>query len=124
MVTIHIEHTIGDLVADLGKIGSQAKRDLPKIVRRNVREGGLLTQRIARGRSGPHGKNYFKRISSEMTGPLTGEWGPTGSVVENAVGAGWRHGPANTDLEKSQDVIGPKFAREVGEAADRWFWPS
>jgi hypothetical protein len=90
----------------------------------HVKEGGLLTQRIAQGASGPHGKNYWKRISSEMTGPLSGEWGPTGVVDNNAVGGGWRHGPPNTDLEKSQDVIGPKFADEVGRTAASWFWPS
>ena len=123
MASIRVTHTIDDLASDMRKVATTARREMAGVVRRNVREGGRLTQRIARAASGPHGRLYYKRISSEMTGTLSGEWGPTGDVVGNAVGAGWRHGTANTDLEKSQDVIGPKAAKEAGDVLDGLFWP-
>lgn len=123
MPTLRVTHTIGNLAADCTKIATTTKPELAKIAKRNVTEGGRLARRIAQGASGPHGKNYYKRITSEMTGPLSGEYGPTGTVVENAVGGGWRHGPANTDLEKSLDVIGPQMAADVRRLADGLFWP-
>tara|TARA_R100000655_G_scaffold109699_1_gene165022 strand:+ start:6947 stop:7312 length:366 start_codon:yes stop_codon:yes gene_type:complete len=121
-VRVRVIDSIGDLAADLARIPVKAATDLPPVVQRSVREGNALAQSFARAASGPHGKNYYKRITSEMTSPLVGEYGPHGNVVGNAVGAGWRSGPPNTDLEKSQDVIGPKFANTVGETAEGWFW--
>lgn len=124
MASIQVHNMLDDLASDCRKIATEARARLVPIVRRNVTEGGLLAQRIARGASGPHGRLYYKRITSEMTGLLVGEYGPTGEVVGNAVGAGWRHGPGNTDLEKSQDVIGPKFAHDVQAEMANWFWPA
>jgi hypothetical protein len=123
MATIRVEHTIGDLEADCREIAATTKARFSRVVKRNVTQGNALAQRFARASSGPHGLNYYKRITSEMTGPLSGEYGPTGTVVGNAVGAGWRHRQANTDLEKSLDIIGPRFARDVSNIADDLFWP-
>lgn len=118
---IKVTHSIGELATDMADIPPRAKADMAKCVRRNVTQGNALARRLARQAAGPHGTNYYKRISSEMLGPLSGEYGPTGEVAGNAVGAGWRHG-RNTDLERSLDVQGPKFARDVGSLADNWFW--
>lgn len=123
MARIRVNHTIGGLRRDMDKIARTAAPKMSRVVKRNTTQGEKLTQRIARGAAGPHGLNYWKRITSEMVGPLTGEYGPTGEVAGNAVGAGWRHGPGNTDLEKSLDVQGPKFAKDVGDVADGLFWP-
>lgn len=123
MARIRVTHDIDDLTADLTRIPPQMVRDGNKVVRRSIREGNALARSAARAASGPHGKNYFKRITAEMTGPLEGEYGPHGNVVGNAVGAGWRNGPPNTDLEKSLDVVGPKFAKAVDDMVDGLFWP-
>lgn len=122
MVRVEVRDSIGDLASDLANIPPRAATKFVGVVRSNVREGNKLAQGFARESSGPHGKNYWKRLSGEMTGPYTGEYGPTGTVVGNAVGAGWRHGPPNTDLPKSADIIGPKFAKGVGDVVDGLFW--
>lgn len=122
MASIRVVHDIDDLANDLAAIPPKMRKQGNAVVRRSIREGNAFARGYARAASGVHGKNYFKRLSAEMTGPLEGEYGPHGDVVGNAVGAGWRHGPPNTDLEKSQDVIGPRFAKSVGEMIDGLFW--
>lgn len=122
MASIRVQHTIGDLESDLRKIRN-SKGEMAKIVRSNVFKGQTIARRIARANSGPHGALYYKRITAEMLSPREGEFGPTGDVVGNAVGAGWRHG-VNTDLPKAADIIGPQFAKDVADFADDLFWPS
>lgn len=121
MATIRVSHGIGDLSADLARIGSKAKPKLEKIVSRNVSQGHKLAQAFARGSAGPHGTLYYKRITAESSG-LEGEYGPHGDVAGNAVGAGWRNGPPNTDLPRSADIQGPKFANDVQDEVGSWFW--
>lgn len=121
MSSIRVEHTLAGLERDLARIARTAKPDMARVVKRNVTQGGRAAQRIARQESGPHGLNYFKRITSEMTGTLSGEYGPTGKVDGNAVGAGWRHG-SNLDLARSADVQIPRFVKDVHDLPDKWFW--
>jgi hypothetical protein len=121
-VKIRVHDTIDRLAADLAEIPVKAIVEMTEVVRKNTNEGTKEAQAIARAASGPHGSNYYKRISGELKGPLTGEYGPTGVVDANAVGAGYRNRPPNTDLEKSLDLIGPKFSHDVAQLPDRWFW--
>lgn len=122
MSSLRVTQSIGDLANDLATIPVKMAPRLAGAVRRNIEQGNARAQRLARAKSGPHGKNYYKRLTAESTGPLQGEYGPEGDVVGNAVGAGWRNNPPNTDLPKSADVQGPKFARDVGKIVDRAFW--
>lgn len=122
MATVRVLHGIDDLASDMAAIPPKAIKDMSGAVRRNVKLGNGTARRYAREASGPHGLNYFKRITSEMTGPLEGEYGPTGDVAGNAVGAGWRNGPPNTDLARSLDIVGPTFERDVRGLPGRWFW--
>jgi hypothetical protein len=119
---VRVTSSLGGLAADLRTIAVEAKPAMVKVVRAAVVEGNTLAQGFARAESGRHGKNYYKRITSEMTGLLSGTYGPTGVVEGNAVGAGWRHGH-NTDLARSADIIGPKMAGEALDAVDGLFWP-
>lgn len=119
---IKVTSTLSDLASDMAKIPPRAAGRMATVVKRNVEQGNRQAQRLARASSGPHGKNYFKRITSEMRGSFEGEYGPTGDVAGNAVGAGWRNGPPNTDLPKSADIQGPKFARDAGKLLDGLFW--
>lgn len=117
---INVEHSgITDLASDLRKIAVRAPADMHNVVRRNVKAGELAEQAIAKAASGRHGENYFKRITSEMTGALEGEWGPHDGGTP--VGGGWRHG-INTDSAKSADLVGPKFAKDMRNLPDDWFW--
>lgn len=122
MAIVRVAHDIDDLANDLAAISLKVEKALPGVVSRNIREGNAIARGIARAEAGPHGKNYYKRLTAEMTGPLTGEYGPEGDVAGNAVGAGWRNGPPNTDLPKSLDIQGPKFAKDVGNVLDGLFW--
>lgn len=121
MASIRVTNKLDDLRYDMTAIKVGAETQFPGVVARYARMGNNAAQRFARQRSGPHGLNYWKRITAEARTPLSWEYGPEGDVVDNAVGAGWRNGPANTDLERSMDVVGPKFADAVGKTAERLF---
>lgn len=120
MTTIRVEHSgITDLASDLRKIPPKAAGDVVRTVAKNVALGEATERGIAKAAAGPHGRNYFKRITSEMTGPMTGEWGPHDGGTP--VGGGWRHG-VNTDSAKSLDIVGPKFRGDMHDLPDNWFW--
>lgn len=118
---VRVTHDLDNLADDLARIAAEAKPKLSKVVKRNVEAGNRIAVRLAREKSGPHGKNYYKRLSAEMTGPLQGEYGPEGIPKSDFVGAGFRHG-VNLDLPNSADLIGPKFGRDVLDEAGSWFW--
>ena len=117
---VNVTHGIGDLANDLAAVPEKLKAQAPAIVKKDVRAGRNLARRYARAKSGPHGKSYYKRITDEMTGPLEGEYGPHDGGTP--VGGGWRNGPPNTDLPRSADVIGPKFADDISDLVDGLFW--
>lgn len=116
-----VHHDIGDLADDLTAAVVDFQRQGAQAVRRNVRRGNALARGFARESAGPHGKNYYKRLTAEMTGPLSGEYGPEGEPKSEFVGVGFRHG-VNLDLPKSADLIGPTFAKDVGDIVDGLFW--
>lgn len=115
-------HTMHDMADDLGDLPTRVDAGLARVVKRNTEQGNKVAQGIARAAAGPHGTNYWKRLSSEMHGPFEGEYGPTGDVVGNAVGAGWRNGVVNTDLDKSLDIQAPKFRADVRDVTKEIFW--
>lgn len=115
---IRVRHSIDRLAHDYEQIPVQAAAGLARIARDNVDYGRDLAKALARERSGPHGKSYFKRISSEMTGPLSGEWGPSGSPKTEFVGAGFRSG-VNTDLPQSADKVIQSASADVRKLITR-----
>jgi len=114
------EH-IGDLVTDLSSAPVKVAKKAPKIVKRHADLGNLTAQRLARAKSGPHGKDYYKRLTSEMTGPMRAEYGPEGIPKTDFIGADFRHG-VNLDLPNSADLIAPKFAKAIGDMVDEVLW--
>lgn len=121
MISVRVVHTMGELEDDFRGIAVRAPKDLSGVVRRNVREGTLQAKAFARRHAGPHGKAYYKRISGEMTGPLSGEFGPAGTPKTEFVGVGFRHGH-NLDLPRTADIVGPQMAGDVDDVVDGWFW--
>lgn len=120
MATIRVIHGIDDLASDMADIPVSFASKAPGVVKRNAVEGNKIAQGFAKQRSGPHGKNFFKRYTSEMTGPLTAEFGPHDGGTP--VGGGYRTDGPNMDLPNAADIIGPKFAADVIDAADGLFW--
>jgi hypothetical protein len=122
MATVRVTHSIDGLARDLGMIPQTMKVRGKAVVRKNVEQGNLVARDIAKRAAGAHGKNYFRRITAEMTGPMTGEWGPKGPPKSDYVGVDGTAG-AMRDLVKSAQRQGPRFARDVGRMVDGLFWP-
>lgn len=118
---VSVTHTIADLERDLKRMPARARAGAAKVVRKNAVEGNRLARKIARSKAGPHGKDYYKRITAEMKSPTSWEYGPEGIPKSDFVGVGFRHG-VNNDLPQSADVIGPKFAKDALDMLDGLFW--
>lgn len=123
MARIVVTGDLEDLQRDLARGATAVRRKGRGIVSKQVRAGTSLAKRFARQKSGPHGVNYYKRISGEMTGQLEGEFGPAGVPKTDFVGAGYRNGPGNTDLARAADIVAPALHRAVRNMLDDVFWP-
>jgi len=122
-VRVTVTHSIGDLAADLAQIPPVAVKDMAAVVRKNAREGNKIAKAFAKESAGVHGKHYHKRFSAEMLSALSWEYGPEGRPQgEMSFEYGSRNQPPHLDLAKSADLIGPAFAKDVGDKIDRWFW--
>ena len=117
---IRVRHTVDKLADDYEKIPAQAAAGMARIVRDNVDYGRDLAKALAREGAGPHGQNYWKRISSEMTGTFEGEYGPTGEPKSDFIGVGFRSG-INTDLPQSADRVGPAAAADLRRLITRLY---
>lgn len=117
---IKVRHRIDRLADDYAEIPVKAATGLARIARDNVDYGRDLARALARESAGPHGENYWKRISSEMTGAFEGEYGPTGDPKTDFIGVGFRSG-INTDLPQSADKVGPAAAADVRRLITRLF---
>lgn len=113
-------NTVGSVVRDLNAAPAKIRKGGAKAVKKNGAAGHRLAQRYAQELSGPHGKSYYKRITGESLGAFEYEYGPHAGGLP--VGGGWRHGTPNTELERSLDVIGPKFAADCRDIWDDVFW--
>ncbi|WP_181312467.1 hypothetical protein [Nocardioides campestrisoli] len=119
---IRVIHGIDDLASDLAAMPARLAAGITKTTRANVAAGARAARKFAQASSGPHGANYYKRITGEMTGAASGEWGPEGVPKTEFVGAGYRNGPGNRDLPNSADLIGPKYSNDLGDVLEELFW--
>ena len=117
---VRVRHRIDRLADDYAAIPAKAIVGMNKIVRDNVDYGRDLAKALAREKAGPHGQAYYKRITSEMTGALEGEYGPEGSPKTEFVGVGFRSG-INTDLPQSADRVGPAAAADLRRLITRLY---
>ena len=99
-----VHNDLSDLAGDMAAIPSKFRAKAPGVVRKNVSAGNKIAQGIAKAKSGPHGKAYWKRLTWESAG-LQGEYGPHDGGTP--VGGGWRHSAGNHDLAQSADLIAP-----------------
>lgn len=121
MASIRVTGGVGDLARDQARAAAQAPRKLRGAVRRTERYTTSLVRSIARAKSGPHGKAYYKRIGGEMIGPLSAEIGPEGIPKSEFVGAGFRHGE-NRDLDQARKPAGERLAEEARKALGELPW--
>lgn len=131
-VRVRVHHDIGDLANDLTAIAKQVKPDMRKVVREGIKAGNKVAKKFA---SEQHTMNsdidvpYQRSFSSEMTGPLEGEYGPVDDGIPHggSQARGYENGSVNqrphNNLRRSQDIIGPKFGEKVHDAVGEWFWP-
>lgn len=119
-VTSHLDA----LAADMAAIPVRAVKDGSKVVRKNLREGNRLAKAFAKNSAGSHGKLYPLAFSAEMTSALAGEYGPDAAKPQGGMSFeyGSRNQPPHLDLNRSADIIGPKFARDVDDMIGRLFW--
>jgi hypothetical protein len=112
------------LAADLADIPVRAAVDMHETVSANAAEGNKTAQAFAKESAGVHGKHYPKSFSVDELGPLEREYGPDSSKPQGDMS--FEHGSRNQkphlDLNRSADIQGPKFARDVAALPDRWFW--
>lgn len=120
MATIRVTGDVSDLAATLAAAPAKLKRLGHAAVRESVEDGAETAKKIARAAAGPHGTNYHKRIDSEMTGALRGEYGPSAPKTR-FTGVSGSEG-AMRDLVKSAGPTAARFQRRVGRVADRLLW--
>lgn len=122
------EHdTLDGLIADLSSIPARAVKGTGAAVRRNAKEGNRLALGFARHSAGSHGRNYPGSFSAELVTALSWEYGPRSDGGPHDQGGmsfewGSRNQPPHLDLNKSADIIGPKFAKDIGDVLDGLFW--
>lgn len=119
------EHdTLDGLIDDMKRIAVTSQLDLADVVRSNAYKGNRIARDFAKQSAGQHGKHYPSAFSPESRTPLSWEYGPDASKPQGDMSFefGSRNQKPHLDLAKSADIIGPQFAKDVGDAVDGWFW--
>lgn len=126
---IKVTHGLHDLAADMRQIPRMASRDAREAVRAGAVAGNRDARRRARAAAGPHGEHFYKRIKADRPAPngsgpagWSAEYGPTGTPKTEFVGAGFRNGGGNDDLDGSRDLAAMTVADHIRRAMNGWFW--
>lgn len=132
MTKVNVRGGVTDLIADLDKIRAEAPSKLRGVVSDGIKAGTVLAKNNAQRSSGRHGKRYPSAITAEMRAAYRygdgtiyhGEYGPDISRPQGGMSFefGSRKQKPHLDLNRSADIIGPQFSREVGDVIDRLFW--
>ena len=124
-MNIRVTSTIGELADDLRTVAVTGRREMARVVRKNIAEGNRLAKGFARQSAGAHGKHYHRAFSAEMTGATSGTYGPDASMPQGDMSfeGGSRNQPPHLDLAQSADIIKPKFIHDVDDMLDHLFWP-
>jgi hypothetical protein len=110
-------HTLADAARDLEKVPGKIATEGSAIVHRNGDRANRITRAIARKKAGPHGENYFKRVTADMVTPLKVEVGPSALLGTRYVGVGGTAG-VNRDLEEALTKVTPQFVRDAEKFMD------
>lgn len=115
---VEVQHTLDGLISQFAR-ASNAKPRMAPVVKRHTKMGEAAAKRIAKAEAGPHGASYHKRISHDMRSPLVGEYGPSAPQGSGYTGVNYSGGGPGLDLEKSQDIVGPKYRAAVRKELGR-----
>lgn len=121
---VHVEHTLGDLVAILSAAPEKLVTEGSQIIRRNIEAGNKVGRAFAKTSSGVHGKHYPKAFSAQMTSALEGEWGPDEAKPQGGMSfeRGSRNQKPHLDVLRSGDVQVPQYHDDMSDLADRLLW--
>lgn len=121
---IRVIDSIDDLADDLRAIAVDSVVDMADTVKKNADTGVRYARGFAKQSAGKHGKHYPKSLTTEAHSPLVWEYGPDSAMPQGGMSFefGSRNQPPHLDLAKSADMIAPRFARDVANLPDRWFW--
>ena len=126
-----VSHSLNDLESDLRKIPKILRREGRRVVKHNISEGNRIAKAHASESHTMFGDTdieYPPSFTSEMTGPMRGEYGPDSSIGDGSQAEGYEHGsinsPPHNDLARSLDVIGTEFALDVDDLVRDLFWPA
>ena len=121
---IVVHDGIGDLADDIAAIPPRAQLDFADVVRSNAYKGNRIARDFAKQSAGKHGKLYPRSFSTESRSLTSWEYGPDSSMPQGGMSFeyGSRNQKPHLDLNKSADIIGPQFAKDVGDVIDGLFW--
>lgn len=119
---VRVMHTLGRLAADERSAATEVERRSPGVVKDAADYGRDLARALARANAGPHGKHFYKRINSEMTGATEAEFGPDGTPKTEFVGVGFRTGGGNRDLEQAAEPAAVSLAADVRDMLRKVLW--
>lgn len=125
MSRIKVTSTMALLQKDMDRIVRQAPKDMDRVTELNAKRGNRIAADFARHTAGRHGKHYHKAFTIERVGEHVWEYGPDSAMPQGGMSFeyGSRNQPPHLDLNKSADIAGPLFARDVARfLPDKWFW--
>ncbi|MGH3996680.1 MAG: hypothetical protein ACRDTJ_04375 [Pseudonocardiaceae bacterium] len=110
-------NAISTTARDLQAAAVSIPLDGNAIVHSNGETANRLARAIAQSKAGPHGENYYKRISAEMTGQLSVEVGPSDLLGVRYTGVGGSAG-AGRDLDEALEAVAPEFHKDAADMMD------
>lgn len=124
-----VRDTLDDLISDLRSTPQRVRRNGRRIVKHNITEGNRLAKGFASEQHTMFGDTdieYPPSFTSEMTGPMRGEYGPDQSIGDGSQAEGYEHGSINSpphhDMARSHDIIEQEFALDAEDLARDLFW--
>lgn len=109
---VRVISTLDDLASAYSDVPDRLRSGARRVARNAAEDQRTEWRRISRSRAGPHGERFYKRITSEATGPAEYEVGPEGIPKSEFVGVGYRSG-GNDDGLMAADLMTPRFHRRV-----------
>lgn len=129
---VSVHHTLDDYVRDLRNSPRQLRTEGRRAVKRNIVAGNRIAKSLASEQHTMFGDadiEYPPSFTSEMTGPMRGEFGPDSSIGDGSQAEGYEHGsinsPPHNDLARAHDEIETPFRLDVDDViADLPAWGS
>jgi hypothetical protein len=121
-IQVHGIAGIADLANDCAVIAGAVPVRGRGAVLASAEYGNKVAQGIARAAAGPHGSNYYKRMTAESLGSMVAEYGPEGPPKTDYVGVSGTAG-AMRDLTKSAPRAAAHLQKRAGKLLDGLFWP-